>query len=431
MLNQPVALEEDDTTEFKEVISQSPVSTIIDTVEDYAVAFLNGEGGRILWGIRDKDRCVVGVSLDALSRDRIRKGIAGKFHNIQPAVDPTRFRLEFHLVDGNSGPAELFIVEFSIENVPTTHPFYDHRGELIVRINGVNQKLKGPQLTAWIQRRVQTEKHWSGSIDDPKLCAYVQRIRQVFYGHGLEPAHLARFLQVRKASFSITLSDIHSDAALLHWLDESKVNWIATTLLLRREWIDGEDSRIHEVFCDDKRPQIFLATASQHADALVFDDVHALPEAYFLRWGVGKEWHRKGEGRVFVVLAIPLARFSNERTIYKYISDFQPYPWMDYERTNIQLRAWARLLTVNKNIHCFGREIPYAVGEQLYANGIFLREVIEKHSKPTSDDWHPEDHAFYAEESANAKDTDTFPKVIEFLRSHNLPWEKTRSSATP
>lgn len=63
VLNQPVTLEEDSHTEFKEVASRNPASTIIDTVEDYAVAFLNGTGGRILWGIRDQDRFVVGVSL--------------------------------------------------------------------------------------------------------------------------------------------------------------------------------------------------------------------------------------------------------------------------------------------------------------------------------------------------------------------------------
>jgi len=121
-----------------------------------------------------------------------------------------------------------------------------------------------------------------------------------------------------------------------------------------------------------------------------------------------------------------MARFSNERTIYEYISDLEPYSWTNYARTNIQLRAWARLLTVNKGFFCFGREIPYDVGEQLASNAIFMREVIEKHCKRTRDDWQPEDHALHPEESMAAKDTDTTPAVIEFLRMNNLPWEKTQ-----
>jgi hypothetical protein len=129
---------------------------------------------------------------------------------------------------------------------------------------------------------------------------------------------------------------------------------------------------------------------------------------------------------VFVVLAIPMARFSNERTTYKYISDGQPYQWQSTERTYIQLRAWARLLTINKSFYCFGREIPLHVGELLYSNAIFLREVLEKHCRRTRDDWHPDDYAVYPEESKVAKDTGTFSEVIAFLKRHQLPWERTQ-----
>jgi len=425
VLNQAVRLEEDGATEFKEVTSHNPVSTITDTAEDYAVAFLNATGGRILWGIRDKDRCVVGVTLNAEARDRIRKGLANRLHNIQPAIDPTQYSLQFYPITGESAPGELVVVELFINGGTSTHPFYNHKGELHVRINGVKQKLTGPRLTAWIQQRLKAASHPT-SVDNPKLCALACRIQRVFDEHGLEPAHLARFIQMRKAPFSIALTDIQTDAALLRWLDESKVDWISKTFLVRREWIDGEDNRIHEEYCFDKQPKEFFAVVSHHADALVFDEVHDSPEAYFLRWGVGKEWERKGEGCVFVVLAIPMARFSNERTIYKYISDLEPYSWTNYARTNIQLRAWARLLTVNKGFFCFGREIPYDVGEQLASNAIFMREVIEKHCKRTRDDWQPEDHALHPEESMAAKDTDTTPAVIEFLRMNNLPWEKTQ-----
>lgn len=427
VLNQPVALEEDSHTEFKEVTSGNPVSTIIDTVEEYAVAFLNGSGGRILWGIRDQDRSVVGVSLDAPARDRIRKDVASKFRHLQPAVDPTRFHLAFHPVAGAHGRGELYVVELFISDVPDADPFYTHKGELFVRMNGVKQKLKGPPLTAWIRSRIQKPTGLDDQINDPKLRAHAQRIRRVFAAHGLEPAHLARFLQVRKAPFAITLSDLRTDAALLHWLDESKAAWIARTFLIRKEWIDGEDECIHERFCYDKQPREFFATVSQHADAVDFDETHARSDIYFLRWGVGKEWRRKGEGRVFVILGIPLARLSNQRTIYSYISDFQPYQWAwaDYPRTNIQLRAWARLLVLNKQFSCFGREIPYAVGEKLYANQIFVQEVIKEHCVHPRDDWHPEDHAYSAAESRIAKDTETFPQVIQFLRDHDLPCERS------
>jgi len=280
VLNQPVAMEEDAATEFKEVTSQNPVNTITGTAEDYVVAFLNANGGRVLWGIRDKDRSVVGVSLDAVSRDHIRKGVAARLHTIQPAIDPSQCELHFHPVTGEPAPVDLFVIELLINHQTTSHPFYNHRGEFFVRINGVKQKLAGTRLTAWIQQRLQTAVHPLASVDDPKLRALVARVRRIFDEHGLEPAHLARFFNMCKAPFTISLTYIQTDAALVRWLDESKVDWIAKTFLMRREWIDGEDHRIHEEFCFDKQPQKFFAIVSKQADALVFDEVHALPEAH-------------------------------------------------------------------------------------------------------------------------------------------------------
>ena len=210
------------------------------------------------------------------------------------------------------------------------------------------------------------------------------------------------------------------------WLTESRIDWIAKTFLIRREWIDGEDGRIHEQFAFDKAPQHFFSTISQHSDALVWEDVHDHCVVHILRWGIDKEWMNDGEGRVFVVMAIPLVRLSNERTIYKYISDFQPYPWANYARTKIQLRAWVRLLFISKGFLCFGREISHQAGESIWSNKVFLRDIIENQSKRTRDDWHPEDHALHPEESLVAKDTDTLPTVIEYLKTNNLPWEMTR-----
>ena len=42
------------------------------------VAFLNSEGGRILWGVRNSDRVVVGVRLASDDRDRLRQVVTNK-----------------------------------------------------------------------------------------------------------------------------------------------------------------------------------------------------------------------------------------------------------------------------------------------------------------------------------------------------------------
>jgi len=61
--------------------------------------------------------------------------------------------------------------------------------------------------------------------------------------------------------------------------------------------------------------------------------------------------------RDFLCDARPARQVSNERTIWKYIADVTGYSW-DYGRTQIELRAWARLLFVNKRITCIGARYP-------------------------------------------------------------------------
>ena len=123
---------------------------------------------------------------------------------------------------------------------------------------------------------------------------------------------------------------------------------------------------------------------------------------------------------------MPLARLSRETFFYKYISDFTAYSWDD-GRTNTQLRAWARLLHLNKGFHMQGREIPFKCGEALESNSVFLGEFMEDREAVKKIDWHPDDYAYAAGDHAHAKEVESFPYVIEFLRSHHLPTDEQRA----
>lgn len=105
-----VQIEESRTVEFKEVKGSNAVNAIKSTADNYAVGFLNREGGTIFWGISD-DRKVLGVELSAKKRDDVRCAIAGKLNVIQPHLDPSRFRTEFIRVLSETGTeAERFVV---------------------------------------------------------------------------------------------------------------------------------------------------------------------------------------------------------------------------------------------------------------------------------------------------------------------------------
>lgn len=424
VLGERVAFDETRLIELKEVKGSDPIGAVANAADEYAVAFLNSEGGSIFWGIRDSDHVAVGVSLSAPQRDKIRQTVNNKLHAIQPPIDPSRFHLELHSLDSaGAGGQDLFIVELSVPQVKQGDPFYTGGGDAFVRVDGVKKKLAGPQLTDWIRQRTMATSINAQEVAGPRVVALVGRIRRIFLEHELEPAHLARFLKVCHAPFTLALTEFQNDGVFLAWLTEEKIDWIAKTFLVRREWIDGEGEEVHERYCFDKQPKLFFETVSQHVDSLVWEEIHNTPEAYFIRWSQKGKWLSTRGSEVFVVIRVPLARISNERTIWKYISDFSGYSW-DYGRTHVQLRAWARLLSVSKGITCIGREMPYEVGEALEADKLFLHDMIERKLLRTKDDWHPDDYAFSSSESRAAKDVDTFPHVIEFLRRHDLPFEE-------
>lgn len=262
--------------------------------------------------------------------------------------------------------------------------------------------------------------HISADLD-ASVLGMLNRVRQIFQEHGVAPGHLSRFCQVQSAPFNIELTDFHTNASLLAWLDEEKIQWIAKTFLIRREWIDGEDDEIHEEFHFDKQPDRFFSTVCDHLPVGNWDNVPAGPEAYFLRLGQGEKWERSDRQEILFLLAVPLARFSNERIVYKYVCDFSGYPW-NYERTNIQLRAWARLLFLHQPmVSVFGCDMSEENATKLQSNTVFLRNIIHEGHALGRLDWHPEDYGLSISESPQAKETEALPAVLNFLRKHNLP----------
>jgi hypothetical protein len=154
VFGEPLKIEETREYEFKEVTSIKPYDAIANTADEYAVAFLNSEGGRIFWGVRDRDRVVVGVQLDGQDRDRLRRTVTNKLGAIRPAIDPTLYRLDIHPVSHPSGGKDLFVVELVIPQVRNTQPYFTCGNESFIRLDGVKRKLAGPELTEWIIRRI-------------------------------------------------------------------------------------------------------------------------------------------------------------------------------------------------------------------------------------------------------------------------------------
>ena len=152
---QLVPFEEDPFHEFKDISnSQRPDSSIANTADEYAVAFLNREGGRIFWGINNS-RHIVGVSLNTEQRDNVRKLVSEKITDITPPVSIENYKLKFHNVYNfmEKTIEDLWVVELVVSPPQKIDIFYTKSNELFVKTDGGKKKLAGTAATAFIQSK--------------------------------------------------------------------------------------------------------------------------------------------------------------------------------------------------------------------------------------------------------------------------------------
>ena len=156
---QPVPFEETLFYEFKEIKGNNPSNRITKDSDEYAVAFLNREGGRIFWGVRDSDRITVGVKLDERQRDEVRRIVSENLGSITPPISVNGWNLQLHFVYDLQGKAieDLWVIELVVSPPQEKEVFYTSKLELHVKTEGGKKKLLGPQITEFIRDRLQDD----------------------------------------------------------------------------------------------------------------------------------------------------------------------------------------------------------------------------------------------------------------------------------
>ena len=155
----PVPFEETLFYEFKEITGSNPVLPITKHSNEYAVAFLNREGGRIFWGIRDSDRVTIGVMLNEQQRNETRTKVSEKLGAIQPSISVEHWQLEFHNVYDLQGKTveDFWVIELVIPPPQERDVFYTGSSDLFVKTEGGRQKLRGQQITEFILGHMQND----------------------------------------------------------------------------------------------------------------------------------------------------------------------------------------------------------------------------------------------------------------------------------
>jgi hypothetical protein len=155
VLGQPVPLEETRHVEFKELSGKNPADSIKNTADEYAVAYLNREGGKIYWGVRNSDRVAVGVKLDYAQRDAVRRVVSEKLSQIKPPIPISAFSCEFHPVRDDAGHVtpDLYVCELDVPKGSDRELYATGGGEVFVKTDGGKRKLDVQQIIAEATRR--------------------------------------------------------------------------------------------------------------------------------------------------------------------------------------------------------------------------------------------------------------------------------------
>jgi hypothetical protein len=157
VLGKPVPFEESLHVEFKEITGPNPWNTIKATADEYAVAFLNRDGGQIFWGVRNGDRVPVGVHLTSQERDGIRQLIVSKLHQLQPPLSPGEYRIDFHPVtdqDENAPVPDRWVVELRVSRGDPKQLYATSAGTHYLRTESGTTVLAGPTLVGEVSRRL-------------------------------------------------------------------------------------------------------------------------------------------------------------------------------------------------------------------------------------------------------------------------------------
>ena len=110
--------------------------------------------GRILWGVTDTNRVVVGINLNYSQRDDLRRNLVNRLHDIQPTIPPSCYRVEFKPVYLKRKPVDdLYVLEVSVRPFESEF-FVQPKKEVFVKTDGGKRKLSPYEIQLEYRDRI-------------------------------------------------------------------------------------------------------------------------------------------------------------------------------------------------------------------------------------------------------------------------------------
>jgi hypothetical protein len=152
-LMEKIKEEESETLEFKTLVSGNPAKSIGQQLPKYLIGFLNGKGGRILFGVNDAG-IVEGVTLNREERDQLQRNIGAAVSSITPNFPQAAVEIILRpLISVGAEIEDKFVIDISVPSGRPNEMYFTHSGETWVRHGTSTFALKGHQLFVHICTR--------------------------------------------------------------------------------------------------------------------------------------------------------------------------------------------------------------------------------------------------------------------------------------
>jgi len=222
-------------------------------------------------------------------------------------------------------------------------------------------------------------RKWWSVKKNPPIESVTTRFVRLFESHGVHRNQIPRFID-----HGLTLKDVQDNASLLAKLDEPLLEAVCRKFAVRRQWLDGAETKIHPEHDFYKYPQDF----EKFLDELI----KANPEGDFHGVLLAPE-ERVGHVEALLILQETIGAVG-EKSIYRY---HLCNNWsLSYWKARAYLTACVAIAWKHK-VFVIGKSIPKKEIEQLAFGETLLGWQGEGCWFIGSRRWYPEDMALIPE----------------------------------
>lgn len=230
-----------------------------------------------------------------------------------------------------------------------------------------------------------------------------QRFLRLFADHGVAVTQIQQYLP------EITLGKLGNMEALLGALDNHVLDQAAQLFKIRRQWLEGVDDQIYEYETCYKIPSRLFEKLANLKKEIGSFPVRALHSGRMLDGTIGNE-------QPLALLLVEKIGDLGDEEICRYTIYGDPWDW-SHPVCRIQLKAMVRLIENVYESPVPLYRVKRDVLEKIRTGMCVPREYL-KGSPLTEPSL--EDYALSEKETAQSKESDELPHVLEYIKNKDL-----------